>query len=144
MTDAVIHLRVPAGMKGRWIIASRAAGLRLGDWIINAVEAYVDKQLARIAIPADLEFSALQLGRNADGDVSFDVGVIERICEASGVDPRLFIEAPEGNVAALIVHWYAAHRANGGAPDPVAEDLIGETRVEDARGGGISHAPGRA
>lgn len=39
MTDALIHLRVPAATKGRWVRASRAAGMRLTDWITQAVEA---------------------------------------------------------------------------------------------------------
>lgn len=37
--DALIHLRVPAALKGRWVRTSRAAGQRLTDWIIERVEA---------------------------------------------------------------------------------------------------------
>lgn len=36
MNDSLIHLRVPAATKGRWIRASRAAGMRLTDWIVGA------------------------------------------------------------------------------------------------------------
>lgn len=50
----------------------------------------------------------------------------------------------EYTVAELIVNWYAKHRAAGGEADPVADDLIAETRAEDERGGGLSHQPGRA
>ena len=38
--DSLIHLRVPATTKGRWVRASRAAGMRLTDWIVDAVEAH--------------------------------------------------------------------------------------------------------
>jgi len=38
MTDALIHLRVPAATKARWVRESRAAGMRLTDWITNKVE----------------------------------------------------------------------------------------------------------
>lgn len=38
--DSLIHLRVPASTKGRWVRASRAAGMRLTDWIVDAVEAH--------------------------------------------------------------------------------------------------------
>ena len=38
MTDALIHLRVPAATKAAWVRASRAEGLRLGDWIVRRVE----------------------------------------------------------------------------------------------------------
>ena len=61
--DSLIHLRVPAATKGRWIRASRAAGLRLTDYIVHAVEERMKQQMTRIAIPNDLKFSALQLAQ---------------------------------------------------------------------------------
>jgi hypothetical protein len=97
-----------------------------------------------IQVPDDLDFSALKLARDADGMVSFDWGPIETICAASGIDVDIFREAPEDNIAGLLTAWYAAHRQRGGAADPVQEDLIAEAALEDSRGGGISHAPGRA
>ena len=33
--DALIHLRVPAALKARWVRASRAAGMKLTDWILE-------------------------------------------------------------------------------------------------------------
>lgn len=36
---ALIHLRVPAETKARWVRESRAEGKRLTDWIIEKVEA---------------------------------------------------------------------------------------------------------
>lgn len=36
--DSLIHLRVTAATKGRWVRASRAAGMRLSDWIAGTVE----------------------------------------------------------------------------------------------------------
>ena len=38
-SDALIHLRVPAETKARWVRESRAAGMRLTDWIVSKVEA---------------------------------------------------------------------------------------------------------
>ena len=37
--DALIHLRVSPALKGRWVRESRAAGMRLTDWIVSKVEA---------------------------------------------------------------------------------------------------------
>ena len=42
--DALIHLRVTAAIKGRWVNASRAEGLRLSDWIVKIVEAHLNVQ----------------------------------------------------------------------------------------------------
>lgn len=36
--DALIHLRVPAALKARWVRDSRAAGLKLTDWILQKME----------------------------------------------------------------------------------------------------------
>lgn len=37
-SDAVIHMRVPAELKARWVRESRAAGMRLTDWVLSRVE----------------------------------------------------------------------------------------------------------
>lgn len=36
--DALIHLRVPAAIKGRWVAESRKQGQKLTDWIVRRVE----------------------------------------------------------------------------------------------------------
>jgi hypothetical protein len=144
MTESLIHLRVPAALKGRWVRASRAAGLRLTDWIVNAVEAHMHRQLTHIAIPTDVRWEDLRLARDPDGNVSFDWGPIERICQACGVDVALFRDAPEDNLAQLLNTWYAAHRADGGEPCPIQEDLIAEALIEEQHGEHVSHQPCRA
>lgn len=102
------------------------------------------KRLVKITIPDGVQFADLELRRDPDGDVSFSVPIIERVCAASGIDPAAIWDTHEDNLSGIIVAWYARHRELGGAPDPVAEDLILEAAAEDALGGGISHAPGRA
>ncbi len=104
----------------------------------------MDTQPLGIIIPPDVDFSQLQYAREADGSMSFDWAPIERICEASGVDVAVFRNGPEDNVAALLATWYASHIDGGGARDTAFDDLVDEARIEDERGGGISHAPGRA
>jgi len=142
--DSLIHLRVPAATKGRWVRASRAAGMRLTDWIVNAVEQHMP-QAVKVTIPEGVNFADLHLARDpATGAVSFDWTPIERICEASGIDVATLRHAPEDRVAGMIVTWYEHHRAAGGARDAVQEDLIAETVAENRRGGGVSHHPGRA
>lgn len=143
MIDATIHLRVPAATKGRWVRASRTAGMRLTDWIMQAVEAYM-QQATTISIPEGVSYSDLKLTRDADGGVSFDWSPIERICAASGLDVELYRTGPEDHVCQLITHWYNAHVAAGGERDPASDDLIAEVQIEDAHGQHTSHHPGRA
>lgn len=141
--DALIHLRVPAGLKARWVSESRAAGMRLTDWIIQRIETPMTKPVP-ISIPADLPFSALQLSRTATGNLSFSVAAIVMIEQASGLPDGFFMAQEEDAVASLIVTWYGHHKAAGGAIDPVAEDLIAEVSAEDAAGQSYSHQPGSA
>lgn len=98
----------------------------------------------KLTIPDGITFADLQLARISDGDVELSWHVVEAICEASGIDPAVFAESSEDNLAGLINAWYREHLARGGEPDPVQEDLIAEARLEDERGGGLSHQPGRA
>lgn len=139
-----IHLNVPSVLKARWVRESRAAGMRLTDWIVARVEAQPVTKLTTIAIPPGLSFADLKLARDADGMVSFDTSVIARIEAFSGLPEGHFLGRPEDELSDLITQWYMAHLAAGGAPDPVQEDLIGEVRAEDAAGQHASHAPGRA
>lgn len=104
----------------------------------------MQQQMAKVAIPDDLNFSDLRLARDPDGGVSFDWNVVERICEASGLPVEMFRDAPEDNVSGLIVGWYQAHRKHGGEADPVADDLIAEVVAEEKAGQTVSHQPGRA
>lgn len=49
--DALIHLRVPAALKGRWVRESRAAGMRLTDWIIERLERKQEPTVQSFKIP---------------------------------------------------------------------------------------------
>ena len=146
MTDALIHLRVPAAIKSRWVRESRAAGMRLTDWIVQRVEAQPMDKITPISIPQGMTFADLRLARDPKtGDVSFDTAIIERIEQESGLPAGFFMGQPEDAMASLITTWYAAHLEAGGERDPVADDLIAEVRAEDAAGQQhYSHNPGRA
>lgn len=141
MTDqAFINLPIPKELKARWVRASRAAGMKLSDWIIQRVESTL--HMANIRVPSDLPFSALNLARDPDGAVSMDVDTLVRICELNGFPPQLLEN--EDNLAQLVNAWYQAHLAAGGAPDQVQEELIAEALAEDAAGQQYSYQPGRA
>jgi hypothetical protein len=90
-------------------------------------------------------FVALRLRRETQGehvgDVTYERDVLERVAEAFGLDwPRL----SEDDTGGLIIAWYVAARQAGEPPDPVAEELIEEVRIEDAYGQHTSEQPGRA
>jgi hypothetical protein len=102
-------------------------------------------QLLKITIPPGLDFGDLKMSRIPEtGEVEFDWTPIERLCEQNGLDVEIFRDSDEENVAGLINSWYFAHLENGGARDPVQDDLIAEAMAEDEHGGGFSLPPGRA
>ena len=142
--DAYIHLRVPSATKAIWVRESRAAGMRLTDWIVKVVERSMQPTQITAVVPDDVRFTDLKLTRNADGHVSFDWSPIERICAASGIDVAVLRDGPEDNLAGLLAGWYQQHIAMGGEPVSSYEDLIEEAHAEDAAGQLYSHAPGRA
>lgn len=106
---------------------------------------YGNTSTLRLEFPHGLDFCALKLARHPrTGALKFDRATIERICALNNIDPHRLSRANAGTVADFIAHLYKAHRASGGAPDLVAEDLLAEVRAEDARISGTSHPPGRA
>lgn len=50
MNDALINLRVPAATKARWVRESRAAGMRLTDWIVQRVGARQMEQIMQVTV----------------------------------------------------------------------------------------------
>ena len=62
--DALIHLRVPAEQKARWVRESRAAGMRLTDWIV----ARVDGQKGKTMIQYTIRPSVLTVDTRAAAD----------------------------------------------------------------------------
>ena len=50
MSDALIHLRVPAATKARWVRESRAAGMRLTDWIVARIDGQKRKAMIQYTI----------------------------------------------------------------------------------------------
>ena len=50
MTDSLVHLRVPAATKARWVRESRAAGMRLTDWIVARIDGQKGKTMIQYTI----------------------------------------------------------------------------------------------
>jgi hypothetical protein len=72
MTDATIHITTSAARKAAWVRASRAAGMRLGDWIIERVEASMHKS---DAIPAPTP-EAVRAARAAAGHTQAEAAAL--------------------------------------------------------------------
>lgn len=135
-----VCINTAPGNKTRWVRQAQREGKKLSVWMadtLNAASEPLDRPGLKISIPDDVDFAELRLTRDtATGAVEFNWAPIEAICMASGIAPAVFTESHEDNVSGLIVQWYEAHRAQGGAADPVAETLIAEVLAEDEYGRG--------
>jgi|HubBroStandDraft_5_1064220.scaffolds.fasta_scaffold650191_2 hypothetical protein len=104
-----------------------------------------DKQAVHITIPEGVTIESLEVKRNpTNGNLSFSWAPIEAICAASGIDMALFRDNDEGNVAYLLVHWYAEHLNQGGLRNDVLERLIAESELKLALGEEIGGRGDRA
>lgn len=94
--------------------------------------------IKKIRIPADLQFSALRLTRDAaTGDIEFDVDVLRDICDDNDLPFN------EEITTSLLAAWYQHHRANGGEIDRVMEQIIAEIEAEAITGIEMQAGTGR-
>ncbi|WP_270666785.1 MULTISPECIES: hypothetical protein [unclassified Aeromonas] len=100
--------------------------------------------MTEIEIPDELVFTDLQLVLNHNGEVTFNMDVIEQICEASDLPKDYFWVSHRDQLVRLICDWYEMHREEGGEPDPVAEDLYSEAKAMADAGQPVCYGPGRA
>ncbi len=77
-SEALIHLRVPAELKARWVRESRAAGMRLTEWIVQRVER---KEMQMQTVTT---YIAVTTSSRIDEDARAAADAINRSMAASG------------------------------------------------------------
>ena len=78
----------------------------------------------RIRLPAGVDFTGLKLRRGAaSGEHAYDRKVLTKIIAANGFGQQTLIQRRDLELW-IISECYLAHRAGGGAPDSVAEDIL--------------------
>lgn len=97
-SDALIHLRVPAALKARWVRESRQAGAKLTDWIVNRVERSMNVFKVPDTLANKYHGAGLALAATLNGflidiaylhDVLPDFGGDVADARAAILDPRL-------------------------------------------------------
>lgn len=94
----------------------------------------------RVIVPDDILFADLQLFRDENGDVRYNPETMNKVIEASQVDPGLLLQW--SNMSALLVAWHDRAVKDGQPPDPVMTQMISEVMDEIGRGQG--HRAGHA
>lgn len=129
----LVVIRPARSQRERWGLLARAQGRALKNWILDTLDAEVQRAMANVTLPPDLPFAALRLGRAADGRLLFSRDAIRRLVRHNRLPVTFFLDDPD-NLGALIVAWYRLHLDAGGAPDPVADGLLHEARQHDITG----------
>ena len=85
MSEALIHLRVPAETKARWVRQSRAEGKRLTDWITEKVEKSMSKtaqDIIEIIREAGADTDQAVIDTLEDGAALAELGITDADQEA--------------------------------------------------------------
>ena len=84
-------------------------------------------------IPDGLQFADLELEREPlTNRLLYKPGPFARLLRANELDLQNFFN-DEDIACWLVAEFYLAHRADGGKPDPVAEDILAEDATLHAR-----------
>lgn len=92
------------------------------------------RNVTSLTIPADLEFEDLQFTMTSSDDFEFDLSVVDRIAEASGIAPGLLRSRPAESLVPVFVGWYLEHRRTGGEPNEHLEFILAQHAIEQRRG----------
>lgn len=86
-------------------------------------------RLITLRVPDDFDFAILNLKRDP---VTLDVEFDTKPFIEMGVDPER--EFNEDEISAMLISLYRLHISNGGAIDPVCEQIYAEVKAEDVHG----------
>ena len=76
-----------------------------------------------LKLPEEHIFEDLKLRRCDDAAIDLDLDLIKKICELNGLDFDKVLLNPGPVISTILTVWYKSHLAEGGAPDPVMEQL---------------------
>lgn len=82
---ALIHLRVPAAVKGRWVAESRKRGEKLTDWIVKRVEAQMNVFKVPDTLASKYHGAGLALAATRNG-VLINIAYLEDVLPDFGGD----------------------------------------------------------
>lgn len=80
--------------------------------------------LLTLKLPEGYSFADLKLRRCADDDaIDLDMDLVKKVCSINDLDFQKVLQNPGPVVTTILTVWYKSHIADGGAPDPVMEEL---------------------
>jgi hypothetical protein len=89
------------------------------------------KKFVRIVVPDEVQFKDLELFREENGNVRYNLDTMNKVIDASGVDPVMLLDW--GNLSLLLVAWHERAVSGGEPRDPVMVELMSEVMEEMRR-----------
>jgi hypothetical protein len=76
-----------------------------------------------LKLPDGYVFEDLKLRRCDDAAIDLDMDLVQRVCQLNDFDFQKVLANPGPVVSTILTVWYKSHLAEGGAPDPLMEEL---------------------
>lgn len=79
--------------------------------------------LLTLKLPDGYTFADLRLRRCETDAIDLDMDLVQLICKLNGLDFDKVCQDPGPVVSTILTIWYKNHRAQGGQPDALMEEL---------------------
>lgn len=79
--------------------------------------------LLTLKLPEGYSFADLKIRRCADDAIDLDMDLVKLVCSLNGLDFDKVCQDPGPVVTTILTVWYKTHLTEGGAPDPLMEQL---------------------
>ena len=118
---STIYLNVPPIKKNLYVASAQHDHKKLSIWIMDMVDEHIHERFITTALKEKIPFSTLDVSRDAEGEVNFNIEVMEEVFRKAGLPEHTLDYFDEPQVINWIIDWYLAYRERGGMPDPVME-----------------------
>ena len=76
-----------------------------------------------LKLPEGYSFSDLKVRRCDDDAIDLDMDLVKLVCKINDLSFEKVLQNPGPVVTSILTVWYKNHLAQGGAPDPLMEEL---------------------
>lgn len=76
-----------------------------------------------LKLPEGYSFTDLKVRRCDDDAIDLDMDLVRTVCSINGLNFEKVLQNPGPVVTSILAVWYKSHLAQGGAPEPLMEEL---------------------
>lgn len=140
MSDfATVHLNVPPAVKAAWVLQSRAAGIRLTDWVTKHMEHSIEAAVAEIGSIAEsitdhpIYFRSAQTREGVEAMIQAAAAFAAATTDAQRADAALWVGEAYLIFSASLPDTGSSEHATGWATAHQIKKLLGGPDVWESR-----------